>query len=137
MLDLPASIVDYIFSITVENRSLAYLFVRKDGRLSDWGGKLAEYGIRKLQKGGYVGEQIFFLEGLLPLDDSSIFLSCLKTEYGSCADIHIFSGDEGDWVLMLDATVEEKQRSLIQQPRNELSLLQEKNLEYWIKNTVY
>ena len=126
MLDLPDAVFDYIYSILVNSRSPAYLFVRKDGSLSSWGGKLAQYGFRNLQKGEYIGKQVFFLEGLLPLDDFSIFLPCIKTDYGICADIHLFPGDDGDWVLLLDATLEENQRSLIQQKGNELSLLQEK-----------
>ena len=126
MLELPAPLLDYIHTITVENRSLAYLLVRKDGCLSKWGGNLSAYGFTDLQQGEYVGEQVFFLEGLLPLQSSPIFLSCIKTEYGVSADVHLFPSDEGDWVLLLDATLDELQRSLIQQG-NDLSLIRQEH----------
>lgn len=122
MLNIPSPVLDYIHSITVENRSLAYLLVSRDGCLSNWGGNLTAYGITNLQKGEYVGEQVCFLEGLLPLDGSPIFLPCIKVEDGLSTDVHLFPGDEGDWVLLLDATLEENQRRLIQQKCNDLSL---------------
>lgn len=127
MIHIPAPVLHYIYSHTIENRAPAYLLIDKDGCLSDWGGKLSAYGVRNLQKGEYVGEKVLFLEGIFPLNGSDLFLPCIKTENGCCADIHIFSVDEGDWVLLLDATWEENQHRLLQQKGNDLSLLREKH----------
>lgn len=129
MLDVPAPVVAYIITFMLEQFSLAYILVKKDGCLSAWGGKLGAYGVTNLQKGTNAGEQIFFLEGLLPLDDSPLFLPRIKTEYGICADVHILPTTEGDWVLLLDASRDEIQLSLIQQQVNDFSLFQEKFLE--------
>jgi hypothetical protein len=126
MLDVPAAVVAYILILMLEQLSLAYLLVSKDGCLLTWGGKLDAYGVTNLQKGTNVGEQIFFLEGLLPLDNFPLFLPRMKTEYGICADVHIFPTEEGDWVLLLDATKDELQLSVIQQQVNDSSLFQEK-----------
>ncbi len=126
MLDVPTSVISYVINLMLERRSLAYLLVKKDGCLSSWGGKLADYGVNNLQKGENIGQQIFFLEGLLPLDDFPLFLPCLKAGEGICADIHMFPSEEGDWVLLLDATVDEMQLSLIQQQANEFVLQHEK-----------
>ncbi|MBD1888933.1 adenylate/guanylate cyclase domain-containing protein [Coleofasciculus sp. FACHB-SPT9] len=128
MLDLPSPILNYIHTLAVENRSPAYLLVEKDGRLSDWGGKLEAYGVNDLQKGEYIGKQVFFLEGLFPLNGSPICIPCMKTEYGLSADVHLVPGEERDWVLLLDATLEESQHRLMQQQGNELNLLRE---EHW------
>lgn len=126
MLDLPEPVRSYINSLIVETRSPAYFLVAKDGRLSNWGGKCSVFGITSLKQGEYVAKQLFFLEELLPLDEFPIFLFCIKTKEDIFADVHIFSGDEGDWVLLLDATLEEKHRSLMQQKGNDLSLLRRK-----------
>ncbi len=126
MLELPISVRDYINILIVETRSPAYFLVAKDGRLSHWGGEYSVYGINNLQQGEYITKQVFFLEGLLPLDQYPIFLPCIKTNDNIFADIHIFSGDEGDWVLLLNATLEQKNRSLMQQKGNDLSLLRQK-----------
>lgn len=126
MLDFPIPVLAYLLTFIVEELSLAYLLVKKDGCLSAWGGKLAKYGVTDLKKGENIKEQVFFLEGLLPLDDFPIFLPLVKTEYGICADVHLFPSEEGDLVLLLDATWNEKHCSLIQQKANEFRLLQEK-----------
>lgn len=126
MLDIPNAVITYILHFIITERSLAYLLVEKDGSLLAWGGRLADYGITNLCKGEQIGQQVFFLEGLLPLDDSSLFLPFIKTENNICADIHIFSSTEGDWVLLLDSIVDEKHFSFIQQEANSYSLLQEK-----------
>lgn len=129
MQNVPAPVAAYVLSFMLEQLSLAYLLVSKDGCLLAWGGKLAAYGVTNLQKETNAGEQIFFLEGLLPLDGFPLFLPRIKTQYGICADMHIFPTEEGDWVLLLDATKDEIQLSLIQQQVNDSSLLQEKSLE--------
>lgn len=126
MLQLPVPVRDYINILVIETRSPAYFLVAKDGRLSNWGGECSVYGINNLRQGEYITKQVFFLEGLLPLDQSPIFLPCVKTNENVFADVHLFFGNEGDWVLLLDATIEEKHRSLMQQKGNDLSLLRQK-----------
>ncbi|OUL28723.1 hypothetical protein BV372_24605 [Nostoc sp. T09] len=126
MLNFPTPVIAYLLNFILEERSLAYLLVNKDGCLSAWGGKLAAYGVTNVKEGGNIKEQAFFLEGLLPLDDFPIFLPRIKTEYGICADVHLFPSEEGDWVLLLDATWDEKHCAFIQQQVNEFGLLQEK-----------
>lgn len=126
MLDVPTPVIAYLLSFLLEELSLAYLLVNKDGCLSAWGGKLAAYGVSNLKVGEKIKEKIFFLEGMLPLDDFPLFLPRLKTEYGICADVHLFPSTEGDWILLLDATGDEKDCAFRQQQANNFSLLQEK-----------
>lgn len=126
MEDIPTPVLDYVCNLIVAERSLAYLLVTKDGRLLRWGGKLSAYGIDNLQQGEYASDRLIFLAGLLPIDDTPVFLPCTdmeSVEQGFCADVHIFAGDEGDWVVLLDASLERKQHYLMQQKGNELSLL--------------
>src|SRR5919106_2957907 len=122
MRDLSPSVLEYLRTLLVDNRSLAYLQIDKGGCLSHWGGNLAAYGMTGLRKGLPVGEQVVFLEGLLPLQDSPLLLPCVETGSGLFADIHILSGEDGNWVLLLDATPEELQRRLFHQKANDLSL---------------
>jgi hypothetical protein len=126
-IDIPDRVITYILNFIIKERSLAYLLVKQDGSLLTWGGKLSRYGITNLCQGEQISKQVFFLEGLLPLDNSSLFLPFIKTETNICADIHIFTSDEGDWVLLLDSIVDENYLSLMQQEINNYSLLQEKS----------
>ena len=52
-------------------------------------------------------DRVFFLAGMLPFAGPSLFSALCKNRIGAAADIHIFPGDEGDWILLLDATDEE------------------------------
>jgi PAS domain S-box-containing protein len=123
MLNLPSPVSDFMLKLLADTRSPAYLLVKKDGLLTDWGGDLAAYGIKDLQKEQRVGEQVFFLEGMLPIDASPTFLPYLKTDSGLSADVYLFKGEEGTtWVLLIDATWDARKRKAIQQKANELSL---------------
>lgn len=126
MVDIPKAVITYLLNFIIEERSLAYLLVTKDGSLLAWGGKLTQYGITNLRQGMQISEQLFFLEGLLPSDDSPLFLPLIKVESSICADIHIFPSDEGDWILLLDSILHEKPLSIMQQDANCSSLLQDK-----------
>ncbi|BAY15591.1 hypothetical protein NIES21_14080 [Anabaenopsis circularis NIES-21] len=127
MVDIPHAVILYLLNFIIEERSLAYLLVKKDGCLVAWGGKLSEYGIMNLSPGISICQQVFFLEGLLPLDDTPIFLPLVKMDVGICADIHIFPSEEGDWILLLNSILDEKHLSAMQQEANRSNLLQEKS----------
>jgi signal transduction histidine kinase len=122
MAELPAPVFSYLNRLATEQRSPAFLLADKNGCLSGWGGDVTEYGISELKAGEPVGEQIYFLEGLLPLDGNSMILPCLQTDSGRVADLHLFPTDAGDCALLLDATLEELQQRLMQQKGNEASL---------------
>src|ERR1051325_6343105 len=122
MSALPTPISEFMLKLNVDTRSPAYLLVNKNGSLSEWGGDLAAYGMEDLRKDQPVGEQVFFLEGMLPLDTSPLFLPYMKTDSGLSADIYLFTGEEGTWVLLMDATWEARKRKAIQQKANDLSL---------------
>jgi hypothetical protein len=126
MQDVPIAVMVYLLYFLIEERSLAYLLVEKNGKLSTWGGQLSIYGIFNLHKGKDIKEEVYFLEGLLPIDDFPVFLPRMKTEAGICADVHIFSSQEGDWVLFLDASLDEMQLASFQQYANNSCLLSEK-----------
>lgn len=122
MPSLPSSISDFMLKLVADTRTPAFLLVANDGRLSEWGGDLKSYGIEDLRKDKPVGEQVFFLEGMLPLDTSPMFLPYVKTDSGLSADVYLFNNEEGNWVLLLDATWEARKRKAIQQKANDLSL---------------
>jgi signal transduction histidine kinase len=129
MSNLPASILEYYQTLIFEQYSLAYLLTDKDGCLIDAGGSLTAYGVTNLQQGKPIAEQVFFLEGLLPLEGANLLLPCVKIENKFCADIHLFSKAEGDWTLLLNSTTEESQQS-IQQSVNNLSLFRYRQFKH-------
>ena len=122
MAELPDFVCAYLYSLTSGERSPAFLLVGPTGHLLSWGGSTEAYGIAELQTDKPVGEQVFFLEGLLPLSGQTMILSCFQTSAGRPADIHLFPTEKADCVLLLDATIKEQQQRQTQQARYDLTL---------------
>jgi PAS domain S-box-containing protein len=122
MHDFPAPIRDFMLNLTVEERAPAYLLVDDEGRPSRWGGGWAAYGVSGLRAGDDAVEQIPLLAGLLPLGGPSAFLPYVTTDGGAFADLYLFRGEEGTWVLLLDSTADASRRQGMQQAANELRL---------------
>lgn len=125
MVALPMPVCDYLHTLTLATRAPAYVFVDACGRLQDWGGEVANYGLTALQRGAAAEEQIPILMGCFPLEDGPLSLPCVETPSGFFADLYLFPTAAGVWVVLLDATAEEIQRRMLQQKANELVLLQE------------
>ena len=84
---------------------------------------MSGYGIKDLSQGESIANTLCFTEGLFPLNKKFLLLSRVKVENNRSTDIHIFAADEGYWVLLLDASAEERRCAILQQNMNELSLL--------------
>lgn len=122
MVNLSADVYAYLNGLLAEERFPAYLVMDDKGYLLDWGGNIEAYGISDLHVGEPAGTQVFFLEGLLPLGGESLILSCLQTESGRPADLHLFPASQGDCALLLDATKQEILQRQLQQKGNEARL---------------
>lgn len=129
MADLPAVVREFLNNLFISDSQPAYLLVDKTGVLTSWGGRLDNYGVQHLKSGEPINEQLYFLEGLLPLEQEQLMLPCMQTDSGRPADLHLFSTPEGDCVLLLDATTKEQQQRSMQQKGNELSLNHQKLLK--------
>lgn len=125
MVTLPNSVTNYLFQYLIEERSLAYILVNKNGELLNWGGELTAYGITNLCKNHNIKEQVLFLEGLLPLDNIAVFLPFVNIGHKICVDIHLFPSAEGDWILLLDSIWDHQHIAVLQQKANDFSLLKE------------
>jgi hypothetical protein len=122
MLEFPAPIHDFVLALTFETRLPAYLLVADDNTVIEWGGNLGTYNITGLQKNVDLDQQIYFLAGLLPLDEKNIFLPSVKMESGVYADVYLFRGAQGTWVLLLDASPTTIEQRRMQQKVHDLNL---------------
>lgn len=123
---LPDALLNYLGQLVNQEHTLAYLRVDKQGCISLLGGDWQAYGVEQLQIGDLVEEKLFFLCGLLPLEEEKLLLPKVKIESGLSADVHIFSDDDADWVLLLSVAEEDIKQQLMQQKINDLSLLRDK-----------
>ena len=122
---LPQTVLEYLVTISTQNRSLAYLHITPDGDLLGWGGSLSKYGLKDLKIGSNASDYLFYLEGFFPLEQTNDILPALHTEQGLIFDIHLIADPQEGWVLLLDTTKETEQQQKLQQKGNDLSLLRQ------------
>ncbi|MEP7273710.1 MAG: HAMP domain-containing sensor histidine kinase [Acidobacteriota bacterium] len=119
----PSPVVTYLRGLVLEHRRPAFLLATPEGRLIVAGGDLSHYGLESLAVGDDLGERLLFLAGLFPLSpDRARVLECIQTEKCPPIDVHLFHDDDGDWVILLDASEAESRQRQMQQKGNELSL---------------
>ncbi len=123
MLTLPITVAQHLGAATTEQRSPALLKVTPDGKLISWDGDLQQYGLAQLQPLEPIVNQLFFLDGIFPLQQTRDALPCLQTSDGLAIDVHLFRDVEHSWVLLLDASGQTEQTTRLQQKGNDLSLL--------------
>ena len=126
MVSIPRAILDYLFGRQFQGRSPAFLFTDAQGRIRQWGGATAFYGLAELRRNEAVEDRLVFMQGLLPLEGDAMELACVAVEDRAPADIYIIADDAGYWILLLDASAEAHRRGIIQQRANELTLLRDK-----------
>jgi len=128
-MSLPGPVQEHLKSLFVRSRFPAFLFVAHDGNLVDWGGYCDRYGLNKLRSGVPAGDQVDFVESMLPLSGHWFSLPRLLIHDFRVVDVHFVPGDGGDWVVLLDATEDAEREVLIQQQSNDLRLLETKQKE--------
>ena len=127
--DLPGPIQEHLKSLFVRSQFPAYFHVAHDGALLEWGGACDRYGMVGLTEGKPAGEQIDFLEAMLPLDGHWFFLPRLMIHDFRVVDAHFIPGPDSDWIVLLDTTDEATQETIAQQQANDLSLLKLEHLK--------
>jgi class 3 adenylate cyclase len=76
-----------------------------------------------------VVEQAYFLEGLLPLEETPYFVPSVELDCGRAADLHFHLDGDTTWVLLLDVTAYRDATRRLQQKAYEMTLLQEKEAQ--------
>ncbi|MDH3455613.1 MAG: HAMP domain-containing histidine kinase [Gemmatimonadota bacterium] len=126
MSDLPAPVLSFLQAEVLRERAPAFLLLDDDARLVDWGGPLDTYGIVGLERGTPAAEQVPFLLGLVPTTAPQE-LPRVEPTGGNAADVHTFRSDAGTWVVLRNATWTVQHERELQQSRNALTLLEERN----------
>jgi serine phosphatase RsbU (regulator of sigma subunit) len=124
--DLPTSVADRLNALTYEKRAIAYLQIDSRLILLSAGGQLQHYGLENISSGEPALEQAFFLEGLLPLEETPYLVPSVELTGHVAADLHFHQDAEGIWVVLLDVTTEREATRRVQQKAYDMTLLQEK-----------
>jgi len=129
MEDLPASLAERLRELTYNERAVAYLEIDAALILVGAGGHLDNYGLAAMRLGEPVVEQAFFLEGLLPLEESPYFVPSVELECGRAADLHFHRDGGTTWLVLFDVTDYRNTTRRLQQKAYDVTLLQEKEAQ--------
>ena len=126
MLDMPARISEWLLLLVKSQRSVAHLLIDDGLVLIKTGGELDHYGLGDLQHRHSASDQLPFLEGLLPLEETPFLLQSVGMPSGRVADVHLFADEDMTWVVLLDVTVEHDHARKIQQKAYDMTLLSQR-----------
>jgi class 3 adenylate cyclase len=129
MESLPANLAEKLRELTFNERAVAYLQIDAALVLVGAGGHLENYGLAAVRLGEPAVEQVFFLEGLLPLHETPFFVPSVELECGRAADLHFYLDADTVWVVLLDVTAYRDATRRLQQKAYEMTLLQEKEAQ--------
>jgi class 3 adenylate cyclase len=129
MEDLPTSLAERLRVLTYNERTVAYLQIDAALNLIGAGGHLENYGLAAMRLGEPAVEQAFFLEGLVPLEETPYFVPLVELECGRAADLHFHLDGDTTWVLLFDVTGYRDATRRLQQKAYEMTLLQEKEAQ--------
>ena len=129
MESLPASLAERLRELTYDEQAVAYLQIDAALTLVGAGGHLDNYGLAAICLGEPAVEQAFFLEGLLPLEETPYFIPSVELDCGRAADVHFHLDGDTVWVLLFDVTAYRDATRRLQQKAYEMTLLQEKEAQ--------
>jgi phosphoserine phosphatase RsbU/P len=129
MLDIPERISEWLLLLVKSQRSIAHLLIDKELVLIKAGGELEYYGLTDLKHQHSASNQLPFLEGLLPLEETPFVLQSVGMPGGSVADVHFFVDEDDEdltWVVLLDVTAENDGARKMQQKAYDMTLLSQR-----------
>jgi phosphoserine phosphatase RsbU/P len=133
MLDIPDRISEWLLLLVKSQRSIAHLLIDNELALIEAGGELAYYGLADLKPQHSASNELPFLEGLLPLEETPFLLESVGMPSGSVADVHLFADEDRTWVVLLDVTVEHDHARKMQQKAYDMTLLSQREARLMAK----
>jgi serine phosphatase RsbU (regulator of sigma subunit) len=126
MADHPARVSEWLLQLVTSRRAVAHVLVDAEQALVAAGGELDHYGLTNLQQQRSACDQLPFLEGLLPLTETSFLLPSVEMPSGRVADIHLFAEQHTTWIVLLDVTPEHGDAQKTQQKAYDMTLLSQR-----------
>ena len=126
MLEISDRISEWLLLLVKSQRSIAHLLIDNELFLIKAGGELEYYGLADLKEHDSAANQLSFLEGLLPLEETPFLLESVGMPSGSVADVHLFAEGEMTWVVLLDVTAEHDVARKMQQKAYDMTLLSQR-----------
>ena len=114
----PVQIENKIRSLNIHDTILIFFLLDPKGIILEFGGQFEALRIERPEKGNNIQDTVIFMEGLLPLEQSSLELFFIKIHPEISVDAHLYKTEQGYALLILDATTQEKEQRKTQQVYN-------------------
>jgi signal transduction histidine kinase/ActR/RegA family two-component response regulator len=122
-MNFPAPVSEYLIDWLSRKYRCGYIMLNKNGNVVSWGGDLVRLGVGPLAEGRPIAEQLFFMEGLLPLAEPFLQLPLIKPDAEHVWDVHLFKAGDDCGLVILDASRDAQKMEAFQQNANELALI--------------
>jgi signal transduction histidine kinase/ActR/RegA family two-component response regulator len=133
-MDFPSTIINYACGEMLNSRRPVFFRLTREGQILKWGGPLNYYGLPEPRSGEMITDRYFFMEGLLPLNESHLMLPYMQIPPDATVDLHLIRNANEAWVLILDASHMAADIKPFQQRTHELALLhQQKNRQQQLR----
>jgi class 3 adenylate cyclase len=123
---LPPAVAEQLQAAIYSERAVAYLQIDAGLSLVGAGGNLEAYGLGGVNLGEAAVAQAFFLEGLIPIEETPYIVPAMELTGGRVADLYFFLQDELCWVVLLDVSAERDAARRMQQKAYDMTLAQER-----------
>jgi len=123
---IPEHITLYLKSIQSEDRIFAYLGLDDHHKVVASGGALTLFGLDNIDESRSIVTQFNLFEGLLPGSNDPVVIPNTQTIKNLIFDLHLFSENDYQWILLIDNTADGKSLQEHQQVRLDNDILQEK-----------
>ena len=90
---------DYLHTLSIHEPVFAYLGLDKKNLIRNSGGSIELFGLEELLEGSLVLEHLNYLEGLLPGDESPVFIENTQFMSERFVDLHLFN--KGDTLSLI------------------------------------
>lgn len=122
-MTLPRVVSDYLQHLMAGVFEPAFILIDAEEAIADLGGALSRYGLGDISVGQPIGDRLWFLAGVLPVDPGEpLVLPSVSVREGSPTHIHLIPTVEGTWVLLVDAGGDDAQQQIVKQAFNQLDL---------------
>ncbi len=124
--EAPLPILQYLRSISHQGTCYAYLKLDANNFLIESGSNLVYFDVTCFDSEKTIDQQVPALSGLLPVKGQPVVIANTQIDSSHFNDLHIYSHQSNQWVLLLDSTESATQLQIEQQIRLSNDIVNEK-----------
>jgi len=119
-------VLEFLIEKTINNRSIAYIVIDKNGYIKEWNDDISLYVDFGLEINMLITDCLHFLEGYFPLQKDEIYIPSIETTKQLYADVYLLKKGDIFYIILLDEAFFRKSIKKVLQNLNEEKLVYDK-----------